>query len=81
MISFYAARVSWTKDIDKALNKTKDSAYTLIKLISYSSQFTSMYARLHFRNIAIFSIISKVLIYIVAYISASVRSSLSLGLF
>ena len=68
MISFYAARVSWTEDIDKALNKTKDSAYALVNLISYSSQFTSMYARFNFRYIAIFSIISTVLIYIVSYI-------------
>ena len=68
MISFYAARVSWTEDIDNALNETKDSSYTLINLISYSSQFTSMYARFNFRYIAIFSIISTVLIYIVSYI-------------
>ena len=66
MISFYAARISWTEDIDKALNKTKDSAVTFNNPILHLSQFTPMYASLRFINIAILSIISKGLIYIVS---------------
>ena len=56
----------WTEEIDKALNKTRTQR--LINPILHLSQFTSMYASLNFRNIAMFFIISKVLIYIVSYI-------------
>ena len=66
--SFYAVKVSWTEEIDKALNITKDSAYSLIIPTWKLSQFTLMYGSLHFRNYAIFSIVSTVSIYIVSYI-------------
>ena len=56
--------VPWTKEIDKALNKTKDLAFTFNNKILYWSQFTPMYASLRFINIAMLSIISKVLVYI-----------------
>ena len=56
----------WTEEIDKALNKTRTQR--LINPILHLSQFTSMYASFNFRNIAMFCIISKVLIYIVSYI-------------
>ena len=66
--SFYAVKVSWTEEIDKALNITKDSAYSLIIPTWKLSQFTLIYGSLYFRNYAIFSIVSTVLIYIVSYI-------------
>ena len=68
IIRFYVVRVSWTKEIDTALNITKDSAFTFNNPILHLSQFTPMYASLRFINIAILSIISKVLIYIVSQI-------------
>ena len=66
--SFYAVKVSWTEEIDKALDITKDSAYSLIIPTWKLSQFTLMYGSLHFRNYTIFSIVSTVSIYIVSYI-------------
>ena len=71
-VSNNAVWVSWTEDIDKALNKIKVSA----QLTTGSTQFrfTRVYSYVyqHFRNIVILSIILKVFMSMFLTFSASV---------
>ena len=71
-VSNNAVWVSWTEDIDKALNKIKVSAQ--LTTGSTQFQFTRVYSYVyqHFRNIVILSIILKVFMSMFLTFSASV---------